>query len=302
MVSSSAVAVVTRSVSAQTLLIAAGGWVSLGLFVLYHTYAHDEEEASSTSRQCGLQVDRTPSLPDLTSSLTGSPGGSPGGSPASATSPHEAKKDAAHPRRDEAVGWAAGWTTKDNIKERPRGCKEKAADIKESLVTDELDALDAAVSTAAVRYNAQLGSESPVSTSPEICPPSAVLAADATCTPWSLHSSLHSLEQCEVPRPPAAPSKPDGSAGEAGQWDEAMDLQVLVQSVPPFAILEASREWLSFCGFGAAEVGHTQHHRSCFQINASPQPWPQPRSQPSALAALALKPMSSQRPYYHTTR
>ena len=43
-------------------------------------------------------------------------------------------------------------------------------------------------------------------------------------------------------------------AKEAGQWDETLDLHVLVQPAPPFAILEASSDWLGFYGFSAAEV------------------------------------------------
>ena len=58
----------------------------------------------------------------------------------------------------------------------------------------------------------------------------------------------------EAPSPPPASSKVGGVAREAGHWDETLDLYVLVQPAPPFAILEASSDWLGFYGYSAAEV------------------------------------------------
>ena len=289
MVGSSAGAALTRSVSVQTLLIAAGGWISLGLLVLYQTYAHGaEEEADAkhsascsskagpgpcTRREHGLQVGRTPTL---TSSLTGLPGRSPGGSPPRDTSPRKDKDEVSHSRQEEAAGSATGWVEKtDNIQETPRSCKgvdslrgckekEKAAAIEESLVAggpDELGELDAVVSMAAARYNAQLGSASPMS------PASSGWSTWASLGVGNQQrqelgdgddsdvGSLPSFELCEAPSPPTASSKPGSSAKEAGQWDETLDLHVLLQATPPFAILEASSDWLCFYGFSAAEVG-----------------------------------------------
>ena len=298
MVGSSAGTAVTR-VSVQTLLIAAGGWISLGLLVLYQTYAHgDEEEAtvkhsitssskaghdSCTSRERGLQVDRTPPSPP---SLTGLPGGSPGGSPPLETSPQKDNEEVSHPRRDEAAGWATGWVEKaDNIEEKPgdceavaslKGCKEKekAAAIEESFVADEpdeLDELNTVISKAAARYNAQLGSESPMS------PASSGWSTWASLGVGNQQrqglgdgegegdgdesdvGSIPSFELCEAPSPPTTPSMPSSSAKEAGQWDETLELYVLLQPTPPFAILEASTDWLCFYGFSAAEVGASPH-------------------------------------------
>ena len=292
MVGSSAGAALTRSVSVQTLLIAAGGWISLGLLVLYQTYAHGgEEEATANqsvtcsskvgrgpcaSREHDLQVGRTPSL---TSSLTGSPVKSPGGSPPRDTSPRKDNDKVSHSRRDETAGWATGWAEKaDNIQEKPRsscdshtGCKEKeqAAAIEERLVAggpDELGELDAVISMAAARYNAQLGSASPMSPASSGWSTWASLGVgqqrqglDDGDGDDSDAGSLPSFELCEAPSPPTASSKPGSSAKEAGQWDEALDLHVLLQPAPPFGILEASSDWLCYYGFSAAEVGAPPH-------------------------------------------
>lgn len=91
------------------------------------------------------------------------------------------------------------------------------------------DEFDEIISMAAARYNAQMG-------------------------PGASSPILASLELSEAPSPPPASSKVGGVAKEAGQWDETLDLFVLVQPAPPFAILEASSDWLGFYGFSAAEV------------------------------------------------
>ena len=194
-------AAVTRSVGLQTLLIAAGGWMALGLLVLYQTYAHGDEEEASQSGQssskpeqgCDLQVDRTPSL---TSSL----GRPPSGAPTHDTSPRKGDDEA-------SLAGKRPLSPRRGIPEDPRG-------------SDELDEI---ISMAAARYDAQMG---PGSSSPIL----------------------------EAPSPPPASSKVGGVAREAGHWDETLDLYVLVQPAPPFAILEASSDWLGFYGFAAAEV------------------------------------------------
>ena len=191
----------TRSVGLQTLLIAAGGWMALGLLVLYQTYAHGDEEEASQSGQssskpeqgCDLQVDRTPSL---TSSL----GRSHAGAPTHDTSPKKGDDEA-------SLAGKRPLSPRRGIPEDPRG-------------SDELDEI---ISMAAARYDAQMG---PGSSSPIL----------------------------EAPSPPPASSKVGGVAREAGHWDETLDLYVLVQPAPPFAILEASSDWLGFYGYSAAEV------------------------------------------------
>jgi len=184
-----------------------------------------------------------------------------------------------HSRRDETAGWATGWAEKaDNIQEKPRsscdshtGCKEKekAAAIEERLVAggpDELGELDAVISMAAARYNAQLGSASPMSPASSGWSTWASLGVgqqrqglDDGDGDDSDAGSLPSFELCEAPSPPTASSKPGSSAKEAGQWDEALDLHVLLQPAPPFGILEASSDWLCYYGFSAAEVGAPPH-------------------------------------------
>ena len=197
----------TRSVGLQTLLIAAGGWMALGLLVLYQTYAHGDEEEASQSGQssskpkqgCDLQVDRTPSL---TSSL----GRSHAGAPTHDTSPRKGDDEA-------SLAGKRPLSPRRGIPEDPRG-------------SDELDEI---ISIAAARYDAQMG-------------------------PGSSSPILASLELSEARSSPPASSKVGGVAREAGHWDETLDLYVLVQPAPPFAILEASSDWLGFYGFSAAEV------------------------------------------------
>ena len=138
----------TRSVGLQTLLIAAGGWMALGLLVLYQTYAHGDEEEASQSGQssskpeqgCDLQVDRTPSL---TSSL----GRPPSGAPTHDTSPRKGDDEA-------SLAGKRPLSPRRGIPEDPRG-------------SDELDEI---ISIAAARYDAQMGpgSSSPILASLEL--------------------------------------------------------------------------------------------------------------------------------------
>ena len=52
-----------------------------------------------------------------------------------------------------------------------------------------------------------------------------------------------------------SPFSPDGLPVELeGSWREGMDLRVITTPAPPFSILEASPEWLRFCGFRIDEV------------------------------------------------
>ena len=46
----------------------------------------------------------------------------------------------------------------------------------------------------------------------------------------------------------------EGASRGEGQWQGGMDMYVLTQPAPPFAIVEASADWLHFCGFSASEV------------------------------------------------
>ena len=116
----------SRSVGLQTLLIAAGGWMALGLLVLYQTYAHGDEEEASQSGQssskpeqgCDLQVDRTPSL---TSSL----GRPPSGTPTHDTSPRKGDDEA-------SLAGKRPLSPRRGIPEDPRG-------------SDELDAVGRAI-------------------------------------------------------------------------------------------------------------------------------------------------------------